>query len=105
MPVRLTETAISKAVGDASESGTRRNLADAGGLGPRLRLTPAGGNSWVLACREPSRTGTRRAPRRLVHNFQHYLLQWSLLATIKRLEITHWFLNVQLPDPSPIVGV
>jgi hypothetical protein len=52
MPVRLTETAISKAVRDVSESGVRRDFADAGCLGLRLRLTPAGGKSWVLACRD-----------------------------------------------------
>jgi integrase len=52
MPVRLTETAIAKAVRDASESGARRDLADAGCPGLRLRVTPAGGRSWVLACRD-----------------------------------------------------
>jgi hypothetical protein len=52
MPVRLTETAISKALRDVSESGARRDLADAGCPGLRLRLTPAGGKSWVLACRD-----------------------------------------------------
>jgi len=52
MPVRLTETAISRAVRDVSDSGARRDLADAGCLGLRLRVTPAGGKSWVLACRD-----------------------------------------------------
>jgi hypothetical protein len=40
MPVRLTETAISKAVRDVSEADARRDLADAGCPGLRLRLTP-----------------------------------------------------------------
>jgi integrase len=52
MPVRLTETAIFKAARDVSESGARRDLADARCPGLRLRLTPAGGKSWVLACRD-----------------------------------------------------
>jgi Arm DNA-binding domain len=52
MPVRLTETAISKAARDVAESGVRRDLADAGCPGLRLRLTPAGAKSWVLACRD-----------------------------------------------------
>jgi integrase len=52
MPVRLTETAITKAVREVSETDTRRDLADAGCPGLRLRLTPAGGKSWVLACRD-----------------------------------------------------
>jgi integrase len=51
MPVRLTETAINKAIREVSE-GTRRDLADAGCPGLRLRLTPAGAASWVLACRD-----------------------------------------------------
>lgn len=52
MPVRLTETAISKAIRDVSSAGARRDLADAGCPGLRLRLTPAGGKSWFLACRD-----------------------------------------------------
>jgi integrase len=51
MPVRLTETAINKAIREVS-LGTRRDLADAGCPGLRLRLTPAGAASWVLACRD-----------------------------------------------------
>ena len=51
MPVRLTETAINKAIREVSH-GTRRDLADAGCPGLRLRLTPAGAASWVLACRD-----------------------------------------------------
>ena len=51
MPVRLTETAINKAIREVSR-GTRRDLADAGCSGLRLRLTPAGAATWVLACRD-----------------------------------------------------
>ena len=46
MPVRLTETAINKAIREVSR-GTRRDLADAGCSGLRLRLTPAGAATWV----------------------------------------------------------
>jgi integrase len=51
MPVRLTETAISRAIREVA-SGTRRDLADAACPGLRLRLTPAGAATWVLACRD-----------------------------------------------------
>lgn len=51
MPVRLTETAINKVIREVSH-GLRRDLADAGCPGLRLRLTPAGAASWVLACRD-----------------------------------------------------
>ena len=51
MPVRLTESAINKAIRVVSE-GTRRDIADAGCPGLRLRLTPAGSATWVLACRD-----------------------------------------------------
>ena len=51
MPIRLTESAINKAIREVSE-GTRRDLADAGCPGLRLRLTPAGSATWVLACRD-----------------------------------------------------
>ena len=51
MPVRLTETAISKAIREATEHG-RRDLADAGCPGLRLRLTPTGRTTWALACRD-----------------------------------------------------
>ena len=51
MPVRMTETAINKAIREVS-NGTRRDLADAGCPGLRLRLTPAGAATWVLACRD-----------------------------------------------------
>ena len=51
MPVRLTETAINKAIREVA-SGNRRDLADAGCPGLRLRLTPKGAATWVLACRD-----------------------------------------------------
>ncbi len=51
MPVKLRETAISKAIREATLTG-RRDLADAGCPGLRLRVTPAGAASWVLACRD-----------------------------------------------------
>ena len=52
MPVRLTDTAIAKATREVAEAEQRRDLADAACPGLRLRLTPAGGKSWVLACRD-----------------------------------------------------
>src|SRR5947209_18557829 len=52
MPVRLTETAIQSAARKVAEAGERRDLADAACPGLRLRLTPAGAKSWVLACRD-----------------------------------------------------
>ncbi|MGD0432464.1 MAG: Arm DNA-binding domain-containing protein, partial [Acetobacteraceae bacterium] len=61
MPVRLTETAIARAARDVAESGARRDLADAGCPGLRLRLTPSGGKSWALACRDRL-GGMRRFP-------------------------------------------
>jgi integrase len=51
--VRLTETAISSATRRATETAERIELADAGLPGLRLRVTPAGGRSWVLGCRDP----------------------------------------------------
>ena len=51
MPVRMTETAITKAMREVA-GGARRDVADAGCLGLRLRLTPAGAATWVLACRD-----------------------------------------------------
>jgi integrase len=47
----MTETAINKALHEVA-SGNRRDLADAGCPGLRLRLTPAGAATWVLACRD-----------------------------------------------------
>ena len=51
MAVRMTETAIAKALKDAQERG-RFDLADAGCEGLRLRVTPAGSTTWILACRD-----------------------------------------------------
>jgi integrase len=53
MSVRMTETAIARALKDAAETKQRVELTDAGLPGLRIRLTPAGGRSWVLACRDP----------------------------------------------------
>jgi len=52
MPVRLTDTAIRAAMAKAASTGARRDLADAGLPGLRLRLTPAGSATWALACRD-----------------------------------------------------
>jgi integrase len=52
MPKRLTDTAIAKALRDAAGTGARSDLSDAGQPGLRLRVTPAGGATWVLACRD-----------------------------------------------------
>lgn len=52
MPLNLNEAAISKAAKEASASGKRHDLVDARQPGLRLRLTPSGGKSWVLACRD-----------------------------------------------------
>jgi len=51
MPVRLTETAIQAAARKVAAAG-RMDLSDALLPGLRLRLTAAGGRSWVLACRD-----------------------------------------------------
>jgi integrase len=50
--VRLTESAIKRAAREAVEAGARAELSDEGCTGLRLRLTPTGGASWVLACRD-----------------------------------------------------
>ena len=56
MPANLTETAINKALRRTAETGKRVDLSDGGSLGSmrglRIRLTPAGAASWVLACRD-----------------------------------------------------
>lgn len=58
MPVRLTETAISKAVKEVESAKVRRDLADATEPGLRLRITPTSGKNqdgtkaWVLAMRD-----------------------------------------------------
>ena len=51
MPIALTETGIRKAIRESAVTG-RRDLADANCRGLRLRLTPAGSTTWVLACRD-----------------------------------------------------
>lgn len=58
MAVQLTATAITKALKDAAETKKRLEVIDAGCRGLRLRVTPAGSTSWVLACRD--RTGRMR---------------------------------------------
>ncbi len=61
MSVKMTETAILAAAKRAVETGGRLDLSDATLPGLRLRLTPAGGRSWVLACRD-TLGGMRRFP-------------------------------------------
>ena len=51
MPVRMTETAIRSAGRNVVSLG-RMDLSDAVLPGLRLRLTAAGGRTWVLACRD-----------------------------------------------------
>lgn len=51
MPARLTDTAIQSALRKVVQTG-RKDLTDQALPGLRLRLTPAGGASWVLACRD-----------------------------------------------------
>jgi integrase len=51
MPLRLTKTAIDKAILEAKQGG-RRDLADDVLPGLRMRVTPGGSSSWVLACRD-----------------------------------------------------
>lgn len=53
MPVMMTETAIRSATARAAESGVRVELADERQEGLRLRITPKGVRTWVLACRDP----------------------------------------------------
>jgi integrase len=52
MKVHLTDKAISAAVRRAAETSKRIELADAGLLGLRLRITPSGARSWVLGMRD-----------------------------------------------------
>ena len=54
MSVHLTEPAIAKATREVAGSRRRRDLVDKGCPGLRLRLTPNGGKTWVLACRDRS---------------------------------------------------
>jgi integrase len=52
MPVNLTEGAIVKAAREVTADKKRRDLSDAGCAGLRIRLTPKGAATWVLACRD-----------------------------------------------------
>ncbi len=52
MPLHMTDTAINKALRTAATTRQRRDLADAGQPGLRVRVTPAGSATWVLACRD-----------------------------------------------------
>jgi len=61
MPTQLTDTAITKALTDtaiakalrvAAETKKRKDISDPREPGLRLRVTPAGGAAWVLACRD-----------------------------------------------------
>jgi integrase len=58
MPVHLTESAIAKATREAAATGRRVEVADAGCQGLRLRVTPNGGRTWILGCRD--RAGAAR---------------------------------------------
>src|SRR5689334_10492133 len=51
MSTRLTDTAI-QAAAKRSAEGKRFDLSDSVLPGLRLRFTPAGRRSWVLACRD-----------------------------------------------------
>jgi len=61
VPLRMTDTAIQAAAKRAAESGKRLDISDATLPGLRLRLTPSGRRSWVLACRD-TMGGMRRFP-------------------------------------------
>lgn len=50
--VQLTETAIRAALKRATTAGTREDLSDKALPGLRLRVTPKGRGTWVLACRD-----------------------------------------------------
>lgn len=52
MAVQLTETAIRAALKRAAASGKREDLSDKALPGLRLRVTPLGRSTWVLACRD-----------------------------------------------------
>ena len=49
MRMKLTDQAINK---DATADGKRRELADAGCPGLRIRITPSGNRSWILGVRD-----------------------------------------------------
>ena len=52
MKVILTDTLIARAAREASSDGNRRELADRGCRGLRLRITSSGSKTWVLGCRD-----------------------------------------------------
>ncbi len=52
MTVKLTESAIAKAIREVTTNGTRRDLIDAGCRGLRLRIFAGGTKTWALACRD-----------------------------------------------------
>lgn len=52
MPVRLTETAIAKAIREVAETKKRRDLSDDALEGLWLRLSPGGAKSWALQRRD-----------------------------------------------------
>lgn len=52
MPIQTTDKAISSKAKLAADTGRRIELIDAGQRGLRLRLTPSGARSWVLAARD-----------------------------------------------------
>ena len=52
MRMKLTDQAINKAAREAEVDGKRRELADAGCPGLRIRITPTGGRSWILGARD-----------------------------------------------------
>jgi hypothetical protein len=52
MRVQITDQAINKATRDAKADGRRRELADSGCRGLRIRITPAGSRGWILGARD-----------------------------------------------------
>lgn len=52
MTIRLTETAINKAIREVAAARTRRDLSDETESGLRLRVSTTGSGTWVLACRD-----------------------------------------------------
>jgi len=52
MRIKLTDQAINKAARDAETDGKRRELADLGCPGLRIRVAPTGGRSWILGARD-----------------------------------------------------
>jgi integrase len=52
MSVNITESAISAALKKAKETGTRQELIDSIQSSLRIRISPTGGKSWSLSCRD-----------------------------------------------------